>query len=205
MQQVRKAILLLMATLLLISEANSQNRKSIGKYQDSTEEFNPDSIQGCTLCLEVSGIITIAKNNNAILLKIYRYDSLVYTLQSNNATGRFYFYLPFDNKYKVVLSKPGYYDKFITFDTKYPRKKMESKYEVMFTTDMFKTMEGLDVEILKQPLVEMRYDRANDLFDFDPKYTQVMNAKIERLYRNYRYLQSLDDDVVDLAISRKNK
>ena len=101
---------------------------------------------------------------------------------SNHVTGRFDLYLPFNNEYKIVLFKPGYYNKFITVNTQYPKKKLLSVYEVDFRTSMYKTVEGLDINVLKDPLVKMKYDKINDVFDFDPKYTQVILDKIDKLY-----------------------
>lgn len=177
-----------------------------GQVQDMSNQqttINADSMQGCTYCLQISGKIVIAKNNNAIAIKIYRYDSLIHRIEASNATGHFSFYLPFDNVYKVVLSKPGYYDKFITVDTKFPKKNVEAKYEVAFTTDMFKTMEGLDVTVLQEPLVEMKYDNAEDIFDFDPLYTQYMIDRIDRLYSDYRLLLIADEESNNTAKKRK--
>ena len=177
-----------------------------GQVNDLSSQQNlisPDSIEGCTYCLQISGKMAIAKNNNAIAIKIYRYDSLIYTTQANNATGRFSFYLPFNNEYKIILSKPGYYDKFITVDTKFPKTKVEAKYEVAFTTDMFKTMEGLDVTVLQEPLVEMKYDSGEDIFDFDPLYTQYMIDKIDRLYSDYRLLLIADEEANNTTSPKK--
>lgn len=199
-----KVVLIAISITMLALNCEAQRKRFFSKNKKQ-EVFNSDSIQGCVNCLRMGGRISIAKNNNAILIKIFLADSLVYTLQSNNASGRFEFYLPYNNMYNVLLSKPGYYDKFMTVDTRFPKNKYGEKYEVAFTTEMFKTMEGLDVEILKQPLVELKYDKPNDLFDFDPQYTQRIIDKIYKLYSDYRYLMSLDEDVLDLALKKAGK
>lgn len=69
---------------------------------------------------------------------------------------------------------------------------------------MFKTMEGLDVSVLNEPLVEMKYDRSNDIFDFDPEYTQLMIDKIDKLYSDYRLLQKTDDEANNINTPKKN-
>jgi hypothetical protein len=190
--QLKKAWFTFISAAVLISDTAGQGKEQLVKNNTPQENTSVYQQKDCSHCLQISGKINIARNNNAIAIKVYSSDSLVYIMQSNNTTGRFELYLPFDNTYKIVMAKPGYYDKFMTADTWYPKTRAVTKYEVSFKTDMFKTMEGLDVDVLKQPLVELKYDSSTDVFDFDPEYTQTIIDKIDKLYSDYVQLLSME-------------
>jgi hypothetical protein len=153
-----------------------------------------DSFKGCVRCLKMNGKMDLAKNNRAVAIHIYSEDSLVYTMQSSNKSGLFNFFLPFNHSFKVVLSKPGYYDKFFMVNTTFTRKSMLSQYEIEFSTDMFKTMDEMNVDVLKKPLVEIEFNKIRNEFVFDPIYTQSINDEMAKLYANYAIQQKLEAD-----------
>jgi hypothetical protein len=156
--------------------------------------------EGCEYCLKVTGKISIARNNNAIAIKIVADDSLEYVMQSNNATGRFVFYLPFNYSYKVVVSKPGYYDKYFTVDTRYPPRAPEVSYEINFSTEMFKTTDDLNVDVFSLPLAQIKYDEKADEFAQDEGYTKAMKDRMDKLISDYRKLQNPAADELRLAV-----
>jgi len=165
--------------------------------------FNADSLKGCVLCLKINGKADVGKNKNDVSVKIFRYDSLVQTVESDKNSGKFKFYLPFQNEFKIVLTKPGYYDKFITIDTKFPNKKITSAYELEFSTQMFRVLKSLDASILKKPIAEIKFDARGDNFWFDPQYTESIKEDINRLYNDYIFLEKVESDLSDSTGSSK--
>lgn len=204
-KKLQKDLLTALAVCLIIGSLSGQSNKHLVKQRKSFFALNADSMQGCINCLIMNGKMELSKNNKAAAIKIYCLDSLYYTLQSSNSTGHFTFYLPINHQYKVVLSKPGYYDKFFTVNTQFSKKRMTVKYEIEFSTDMFKTMEDMNVDVLKQPIVEIEYDKFRDLFVFDPQYTQSIYDDMDKLYTNYKIQQKMEaEDLKASAISGNN-
>lgn len=161
--------------------------------QLNVSPFSVDSIKGCVRCLKMNGKMDLPKNNRAVAIRIYCKDSLIYIMQSYNKSGLFTYYLPFNYEYKVVLSKPGYYDKYFTVNTAYTRNRMMSKYELEFSTEMFKTVEDMNVEVLKKPLVEIEYNKVRNEFVYDPAYTQSINDEMAKFYASYAVQERMDN------------
>ncbi len=167
--------------------------------QLNVSPFPIDSFKGCVRCLKMNGKMDLPKNNRAVAIHIYCKDSLVYILQSSNKSGLFTFYLPFNYEYKVVLSKPGYYDKYFTVNTAYTKNRMYTKYEIEFSTEMFKTVEDVNVDVLKKPLVEIEYNKIRNEFVYDPLYTQSINDEMARFYANYAIQEKAEAATLDAA------
>lgn len=169
-------------------------KKTNNKKQIKEIPFHPDSLKGCVLCLQINGKIDLGKDKTGFDVEIYRNDSLVSTINAEASSGKFKVFLPFNNKFKVLLRKEGYYKKFIHVDTKFPNKRVENQYELEFITNMFKTLKDLDADILNQPTAEVKYYPQADIFNFDPVYTMGIKEEIKKLYQDYKLLQKIDAD-----------
>lgn len=172
-------------------------KKSKNTKQVREVRFHPDSLMGCVLCLQINGKVGLGKDKTGFDVEIYRDDSLVSTINAEASSGKFKVFLPFNNKFKVLLRKEGYYKKFIHVDTKFPNKRVENQYELEFITDMFKTLKDLDADILNQPTAEVKYYPQADIFNFDPVYTMGIREEIKKLYQDYKLLQKIDADFAE--------
>ena len=58
-----------------------------------------------------------------------------------------------------------------------------------FDIDLFEEIEGLNVEVLREPIAKITYNNFNKTFDYDYNYTVKINNNIKKLYNEYYRLQ----------------
>ena len=106
-----------------------------------------------------------------------------YVSMMTDEKGSFEVRLAPDAEYLVVFSHPDYVSKRLSFKTtNVPSEATPGgDFNFRFDITLFKKMEGLDVSILNQPLVEVHFDPQSMDFNYNREYTLKMKGELEKL------------------------
>ncbi len=120
-------------------------------------------------------------------IKIYSDSSstLVQKVQADNE-GYVAFQIPISKFYTLKISKPGFVTKVVTIDANMPKSSQNGDYFFEFSTDLFESIEGLDVALLRQPVAKIFFNTFTKKFDYDFNYTAKINNELKELYSNYK-------------------
>ena len=100
------------------------------------------------------------------------------------ANGRFEFDLDYGHMYDIRFNKPNYVSKFITLNTaSVPEEDQVGGEGMDLDMSLFKEVEGVNFDILKQPVGKADYDAAAGKVAFDYEYTKSIANEIGRLRR----------------------
>lgn len=128
------------------------------------------------------------KSIENIEITILDKDNNIIDSSLSNKMGICILKLPLHNQYTLKISKKGWVTKIIEVDTRLSEKKL-LKYCINFEIDMFEDVAGLDLSILKEPIANVVYNKSNKCFDYNYKYTDEINEKLENLYADYYIIQ----------------
>ena len=119
-------------------------------------------------------------------------DKAVVTLTKNGAfdkktrsaaNGKFSLVLQPNNDYLIEISKGGYVSKLISVSTKgVPDDKVGKGFPVFpIEIGIFKEMQELDTDILKEPIGKIMYYEKEDDFNYDKSYVKQVKSKLDKL------------------------
>jgi len=114
--------------------------------------------------------------------------------------GKFEFDLNFDYSYNIYFEKGDYVTKFITIDAKdvHPEDKIGG-FGFDLEMALFQFVEGVNFDILKQPIGIAKYSRETGDIAFDYEYTRSIQAAIAKLRRELE--RKIRENNEDLAAS----
>ena len=106
--------------------------------------------------------------------------------------GVFNFALLPGNDYLIVIAKPGYVSKRMSItmtgismeDTR-----VTFLPWISFDIYLFENIEGLDVSVLKKPVVKWVYDDKEDAFVHDEEYAKSIHTEVERFIKAFQQKQ----------------
>ncbi len=114
---------------------------------------------------------------------------------STPINGRFEFFMQYDHSYDIKFIKDGYVTKFITIDTR--NVPIDDKVGGQgFDLDMslFEVVEGVNFDILKQPIGIAKYSPTAHGIAFDYDYTKSIQDKIAKLKRDLEEKYKEEED-----------
>ena len=119
-------------------------------------------------------------------------DKAVVTLTKNGvfdkktrsaANGKFSLVLQPNNDYLIDIAKGGYVSKLISVSTKgVPEDKVGKGFPAFpIEIGIFKEMQELNTEILKEPIGKIMYYEKDDNFNYDKSYVKEVKSKLDKL------------------------
>ena len=118
--------------------------------------------------------------------------------------GKCDFKLPLNSKFTIEVTRKGFVTKLIDVNTKVPNEK-RAAFIFPFSIDIFENVKGLDVSVLKKPIAKINYSFGTDHFNYDYAYTDRINNELKKMYKDYYYLQTIENEIgTDSVTVKKN-
>jgi len=98
------------------------------------------------------------------------------------ADGSYSVKLDFDKEYTLTYTKKGYVSQMIQINTKVDKERIEETFinkEIMI--ELFPMVDGVNIDLMKQPIAKIFYDEMLYDFDEDEAYSENMKPQIEEL------------------------
>jgi hypothetical protein len=98
------------------------------------------------------------------------------------ADGTYTIKLDFDKEYNITYTKKGYVSQVYQINTKVDKERIEETFiNKEISVELFPMVDGVNVDLMKQPVAKIYYDEL--LYDFDEEeaYTASMKPQIEEL------------------------
>jgi hypothetical protein len=163
-----------------------------------------DTNQAVAWTLEVKGIVTENdKKLSGAVVTVAAGGNTVNTI--NCSDGKFDLTLQANQDYTISFTKPGYITKRISFSTKNvppERAKFNFTAFTIDQVDIFPEIDGSDIDqILQQPVAKILYNPKyhNGDFDFDERYTESIQALLERILAAKRALDAQYKSIITRA------
>jgi hypothetical protein len=96
--------------------------------------------------------------------------------------GTYLIKLDFDKEYTITFTKRGYVSQIYQINTKVDKERIEETFvnkEIM--VELFQAVDGVNTDIMKQPVAKIFYDELLYDFDEDEVYSAEMKTKVEEL------------------------
>ena len=96
--------------------------------------------------------------------------------------GTYQIKLDYDKEYTITYTKKGYVSQIYQINTKVDKERIEETFinkEVM--VELFQFVEGVNIDIMKQPVAKIFYDELLYDFDEDEAYSASMKPQVEEL------------------------
>ena len=104
------------------------------------------------------------------------------TRASIETDGSYLIKLDYDKEYTITYTKKGYVSQVYQINTKVDKERIEETFinkEVM--VELFQNVDGVNVDLMKQPVAKIFYDELLYDFDEDEAYSVIMKPQIEEL------------------------
>ncbi len=114
-------------------------------------------------------------------------NGAAYKTATTNARGEYAFDLEFNQSYTLIYSKPGYVSKRLSINTKGvpPEEQQIGGFKIPVQMTLFKEIEGLKIDVLKQPIGKYKYNpNENDILH-DDAYTRGIQDAVNALMADY--------------------
>jgi len=112
-------------------------------------------------------------------VRIYQEEKL-FTRIITPVNDSFSTLLPLGHKYRLEFSRAGFFTKTLIIDAQgFDPWKVGEGYSVDTGVSMIEMVEGLELDILTEPMGYMYYDKSSDNFKWDWKYTQRMKEEVD--------------------------
>lgn len=161
----------LLAFALFIGQAANAQAKQ--KIKDDT-----------TVCLQIIGI-AIEKDVpiDGVVVKLYKENEELHWEEITSVVYHehsFSFNLNKNTYYTVEVSKNGYVTRSIGISTALPDNVVIGgvKFTFEFELELFKEKQNVDDYYLDFPVALIKYSEANQVFEYDTKYTKHIKSKI---------------------------
>ncbi len=160
----------------------------------------------------VEGMVYV--NNKAVPnvnAKVYLRDKQIQHVRSES-DGKFEFNLPFNEKYRVEISKFGLVTKRFIFNTELPNGEREDQiYTFRLYLDLFPPFEEVDMSLLDNPMAYINYDQEIGIYGFDLEEATETVRKVRALEKRiYAILDvksrlfKIEMDNAELAFNKRN-
>ena len=104
------------------------------------------------------------------------------TRASIETDGSYLVKLDYDKEYTITYTKKGYVSQVYQINTKVDKERIEETFinkEVL--VELFQFVDGINVDLMKQPVAKIFYDELLYDFDEDEAYSVIMKPQIEEL------------------------
>ncbi len=96
--------------------------------------------------------------------------------------GTYSLKLDFNKEYTLTFNKKGYVSQIYQINTSVDKERIEETFiPKEIKVDLFPMAEGVNVDLMKQPVAKVYYDELLYDFDDDEAYTEMMKPQIEAL------------------------
>lgn len=136
--------------------------------------------------IEASGLVKDERSNKLLsnVLVTKERDGKVMDSVRTGVNGRFILKLDFGYDYNIRLSKNGYVSKFININSEnVPDENQVGGFGFDLNVNLFEEVEGINFDILKQPIGKAKFEEASGEIAFDFEYTKSIQARINELRR----------------------
>lgn len=136
--------------------------------------------------IEINGLVKDERSNRllaGVVVKKIEDGKLVDSI-TTGVNGRFIMLLKFGHNYDIKFGKNGYVGKFINMNTaNVPDEDQVGGFGFDLNMNLFEEIEGVNFDILKQPVGKAKFDASSGEIAFDFEYTRSMLSKIAELRR----------------------
>lgn len=145
-----------------------------------------------------------AKLLDSATVNIYTIERKYLVTFNSTKKGKCEFRLPLNSKFIVEVTRAGMVTKYLEVNTTVPKEK-RAAFIFPFTIDIFADIKGLDVSILKKPIAKVGYSYTNDHFNYDYTYTDRINNDLKKMYKDFYFIQTLDEEIGGDSLKPKQK
>ena len=136
--------------------------------------------------IEINGLVKDERSNRllaGVVVQKIEDGKLVDSI-TTGVNGRFIMLLKFGHNYDIKFGKNGYVGKFINMNTtNVPDEDQVGGFGFDLNMNLFEEIEGVNFDILKQPVGKAKFDASSGEIAFDFEYTRSMLSKIAELRR----------------------
>lgn len=150
----------------------------------SLDHKNSKTDNDSTVCLQIIGL-AIEKDVpiDGVIVKLYKeneemqWEEITCVVYHEHS---FSFDLKRNTYYTVEVSKVGYVTRSVGISTKLPDNVIigDVKFTFEFEVELFKEKKNIDDYYLDFPVALIKYNEANEVFEYDSKYTKHIKTKI---------------------------
>jgi hypothetical protein len=152
--------------------------------------------------LEMRGVVMQSKTSekgeakllDSAFVKIYDGTRKLLVTFVTKKNGKCDVRLPLNSKFIIEVTRKGFAAKFLEVNSKVPDDK-RAAFIFPFTIDIFEAVKGLDVSVLKKPIAKVNYSFGSDHFSYDFAYTDRINNELKKMYKNYYFLQTVENEL----------
>jgi len=125
-----------------------------------------------------------SENVPVVLFRIYDDKGALLKAVFADDKGKCKFRLGFQKKYKIVISRKGFYSKILTIDTKIPTD-LNTAYIFPADVMFYREKEKLDANIFKEPIAIIVFSAKTKQFEYDDLYSKKLAYELKKIQTEY--------------------
>jgi hypothetical protein len=119
-----------------------------------------------------------------ILFRIYDDKGALIKAVFADEKGKCKFRLGFQKKYKIIISRKGFYSKILSIDTKIPTD-LNTAYIFPADITFYREQEKLDAKIFKEPIAIIVFSSKTKQFEYDNLYSKKLDYDLKKIKTEY--------------------
>jgi hypothetical protein len=119
-----------------------------------------------------------------VLFRIYDDKGALIKAIFADEKGKCKFRLGFQKKYKIIISRKGFYSKILSIDTKIPTD-LNTAYIFPADITFYREQEKLDAKIFKEPIAIIVFSSKTKQFEYDNLYSKKLDYDLKKIKTEY--------------------
>jgi hypothetical protein len=119
-----------------------------------------------------------------VLFRIYDDKGALIKAVFADEKGKCKFRLGFQKKYKIIISRKGFYSKILSIDTKIPTD-LNTAYIFPADITFYREQAKLDAKIFKEPVAIIIFSTKTKQFEYDDLYSRKLSYDLKRIQTDY--------------------
>ncbi|MEI6523431.1 MAG: hypothetical protein WCO37_08050 [Bacteroidota bacterium] len=119
-----------------------------------------------------------------VLFRIYDDKGALIKAVFADEKGKCKFRLGFQKKYKIIISRKGFYSKILSIDTKIPTD-LNTAYIFPADITFYREQEKLDAKIFKEPIAIIVFSSKTKQFEYDNLYSKKLDYDLKKIKTEY--------------------
>ena len=119
-----------------------------------------------------------------VLFRIYDDKGALIKAIFADEKGKCKFRLGFQKKYKIIISRKGFYSKILSIDTKIPND-LNTAYIFPADITFYREQEKLDAKIFKEPIAIIVFSSKTKQFEYDDLYSKKLDYDLKKIKTEY--------------------
>ena len=119
-----------------------------------------------------------------VLFRIYDDKGALIKAVFADDKGKCKFRLGFQKKYKIIISRKGFYSKILSIDTKIPTD-LNTAYIFPADITFYREQEKLDAKIFKEPIAIIVFSSKTKQFEYDNLYSKKLDYDLKKIKTEY--------------------